>query len=176
MTYGRESLGPSRVRVDEVVDLACKLIRFPSVTNCAEERVGDVHRCGRFIADFLASSGLEVRLFTDAAYPAVLAGFPGALTAPVTLTGHFDVVLPEPDDSQFEPILEGDYLWGRGAADMKTVVASDMVWMVDVLRAGPPYPPFNLLLVGNEENGEGEAWGTPHVLEAMRCERGWSRN
>ena len=65
---------------------------------------------------------------------------------------------------QFEPRMEGDYLWGRGAADMKTVVATNLVWLKDALKAGPPYPPINLCLVGNEENGESEPTGTPHVL------------
>jgi succinyl-diaminopimelate desuccinylase len=83
------------------------------------------------------------------------------------LSGHFDVVAPEPDDSQFEPRVEGDYLWGRGAADMKTVVATYLVWMKDALKAGPPYPNANLLLIGNEENGEGEPTGTPHALASL---------
>jgi succinyl-diaminopimelate desuccinylase len=83
------------------------------------------------------------------------------------------VVRPEPDDGQFVPRIEGDRLWGRGSADMKTVVASDLAWMFQRLRQGPPYPPLNLLLVGNEENGETEACGTPHVLEALAQEHGW---
>jgi acetylornithine deacetylase/succinyl-diaminopimelate desuccinylase-like protein len=41
------------------------------------------------------------------------------------------------------------------------------------MAAGPPYPPFNLLLVGNEENGEGEPFGTPQVLAALHRESGW---
>ncbi len=90
------------------------------------------------------------------------------------LSGHFDVVRPEPDDCQFEPRIEGDYLWGRGAADMKTVVASDMVWMVELAAAGPPYPAINLLLVGNEENGEGDPFGTPHVLADLEQRQGWA--
>ena len=84
-----------------------------------------------------------------------------------------DVVRPEPDDSQFDPRIEGDYLWGRGAADMKTVVASYIVWMRRMAASGPPYPPFNLLLVGNEENGEADPFGTPHVLETLEKESGW---
>jgi succinyl-diaminopimelate desuccinylase len=83
------------------------------------------------------------------------------------LSGHFDVVEPEPDDSQFTPRIEGDYLWGRGAADMKTVVATYLVWMKDMMRSGKPLPNISMLLVGNEENGEAEAWGTPHVLKAL---------
>ena len=111
-----------------------------------------------------------MRYFHEDRYPALLVGFPGALNAPVMLSGHFDVVAPEPDDSQFKPHIEGDYLWGRGAADMKTVVATYMVWLKDTLRRGAPYPPVNLLLVGNEEPGEIEPMGTPHVLAALAQE------
>jgi succinyl-diaminopimelate desuccinylase len=116
---------------------------------------------------------LEVRYFYQDKYPALLIGFPDQMHAPVTLSGHFDVVPPEPDDSQFEPHIDGDYLWGRGAADMKTVVATYLVWMKKTLRAGPPYPPINLMLVGNEENGETEAMGTPHVLRLLEDEDGY---
>jgi len=57
---------------------------------------------------------------------------------------------------------------------MKTVVASAMVWMKQKVAAGPPYPPMNALLVGNEENGEGEAWGTPHILADLADRFGWA--
>jgi acetylornithine deacetylase/succinyl-diaminopimelate desuccinylase-like protein len=68
---------------------------------------------------------------------------------------------------------------------MKTVVATYLVWMKDMMKnrgvpsgtneesssnlAGRPYnyPNIALLLVGNEENGESEAWGTPHVLKEL---------
>jgi acetylornithine deacetylase/succinyl-diaminopimelate desuccinylase-like protein len=39
--------------------------------------------------------------------------------------------------------------------------------MKDALRSGKPFPQISLMLVGNEENGEAEAWGTPHVLKAL---------
>jgi len=50
---------------------------------------------------------------------------------------------------------------------MKTVVATYMAWMKDALKSGPPYPNVNLLLIGNEENGESEPSGTPHVLAQL---------
>jgi acetylornithine deacetylase/succinyl-diaminopimelate desuccinylase-like protein len=50
---------------------------------------------------------------------------------------------------------------------MKTVVATYLVWMKDTLKAGKPFPNISLLLVGNEENGEAEAWGTPFVLKDL---------
>jgi succinyl-diaminopimelate desuccinylase len=158
-------------KTSEVVALAQQLIRIPSVTASPVERLDEVRRAATFIFDYLRDHGLSVRYFDQEKYPALLAGFPGNVSAPVMLSGHFDVVEPEPDDHQFEPRLDGDYLWGRGAADMKTVVATNLVWMKDALRHGPPYPAVNLLLVGNEENGETEPTGTPHVLRRLAEEQ-----
>jgi acetylornithine deacetylase/succinyl-diaminopimelate desuccinylase-like protein len=54
---------------------------------------------------------------------------------------------------------------------MKTVVATYLVWLKDMFRHGPPYPPVNLLGVGTEENGEMEPMGTPHVLRLLAEEQ-----
>jgi len=164
-------------KTSEILDLAQQLIRIPSVTASPNERLDEVHRAGSLIDDYLRNAGLETRFF-DGKYPAVYTKFPhpqspsptgrgGRGEGEILLTGHFDVVEPEPDDSQFTPRIEGDYLHGRGAADMKTVVATYLVWMKDAMKAGAPYPNLALLLVGNEENGESEAWGTPHVLKEL---------
>jgi succinyl-diaminopimelate desuccinylase len=153
-------------KTSEILALAQALIRIPSVTACPNERLDEVRRVATFIFDYARSYGLGVRYYDQEKYPALLIGFPGKMQAPVMLSGHFDVVAPEPDEGQFEPRLEGDYLWGRGAADMKTVVATYLTWFKDMLRQ-PPYPPLNLLLVGNEENGESEPMGTPHVLRLL---------
>jgi len=170
-------------KTSEILDLAQQLIRIPSVTASPNERLDEVHRAGSLIDDYLRNAGLEVKFF-DGKYPAVYATFPISTqrvqsparqphqlpitNSPIFLTGHFDVVEPEPDDSQFTPRIEGDYLWGRGAADMKTVVATYLVWMKDICRGDSrSRPNIGLLLVGNEENGEAEAWGTPHVLKEL---------
>ncbi len=163
-------------KTSEILDLAQHLIRIPSVTACPNERLDEVHRAGTFIYDYLRGNGFEPRYF-DGKYPAVFATFPPLpsreragvrVEGTILLTGHFDVVEPEPDNSQFTPRIEGNYLWGRGSADMKTVVATYLVWMKDMRRDNPrAYPNIALLLVGNEENGEAEAWGTPHVLKAL---------
>jgi len=157
-------------KTSEILALAEQLIRIPSVTACPEERLDEVRRAATFIFDYARDRGLAVRYFDRDKYPAVLIGFPGQSNAPVMLSGHFDVVSPEPDDHQFEPRVDGDYLWGRGAADMKTVVATYLVWMKDSLRQSGDYPPVNLLLVGNEENGEMEPMGTPHALQLLAGE------
>lgn len=164
----------------EIIDLSMELIRVPSVTACPDERLNEVHTAGTIVYNYLKKAGLSVRYF-DGKYPAVLASFKpedkpkGKHIKPgrVLLTGHFDVVEPEPDDSQFIPAIDGDYLIGRGSADMKTVVATYLVWMKDMQQKGGPFPEVSLLLVGNEENGETEAWGTPQVLGALKEEFGY---
>jgi succinyl-diaminopimelate desuccinylase len=174
-------------KTSEIIDLAQHLIRIPTVTACPEERLNEVHRAATFVDDYLRGHGLETQYF-DGKYPAVFAAFPQSQTNPkggmglkpsskagkgipgeggILLSGHFDVVEPDPDEGQFIPRIDGNYLYGRGAADMKTVVATYMVWMKDALKAGKPFPKVDLLLVGNEENGEAEAWGTPHVLKEL---------
>ena len=162
-------------KTSEILDLAQQLIRIPSVTASPNERLDEVHRAGSLVDDYLRNAGLDVQ-FLDGKYPAVYARFPssGAVDhskdKDILLTGHFDVVEPEPDDSQFAPRIDGEYLWGRGAADMKTVVATYLVWMKDMRKAGRSFPNISVLLVGNEENGEAEAWGTPHVLKELNLE------
>ncbi len=165
-------IGSSYDKTQEIVELAQQLVRFPSVTACPEERLDEVKHAAGFIYDYLRYGGLQVRYLNKHKYPALLVEFPPSIPGEnqVMLSGHFDVVAPEPDDRQFEPRVEGDYLWGRGSADMKTVVATYMVWLKDALRAGPPYPPISLLLVGNEENGETEPVGTPHALRLLEEE------
>ena len=160
-------------KTSEILDLAQQLIRIPSVTASPNERLEEVHRAGSLVDDYLRNAGLNVKYF-DGKYPAVYAEFSKTKSegrkSPILLTGHFDVVEPEPDDSQFLPHIEGDYLLGRGAADMKTVVATYLVWMKDRIKAGKPFPNIALLLVGNEENGEAEAWGTPFVLKELNLQ------
>ena len=169
---GGAFISSSPDKTQEIVELAQQLVRFPSVTASPEERLDEVKHAAGFIYDYLRYGGLRVRYLNKHKYPALLAEFSPSSPSgnQVMLSGHFDVVAPDPDDRQFEPRVEGDYLWGRGSADMKTVVASYMVWMKDVLLAGPPYPPLSLLLVGNEENGETEPVGTPHALRMLEGE------
>lgn len=158
----------------EILALAQALVRVPSVTVGAEERLDEVRRAAILLYDTARLFGLETRFFDQARYPALLIAPPGQIAAPVMLSGHFDVVAPEPDDSQFEPRIEGDFLWGRGTGDMKTVVATYLIWLKDSTRAGANSPPVNLLLVGNEENGEMEAMGTPHTLKLLADESGYA--
>ncbi len=156
----------------EVLELAQALIRIPSVSTLPEPRYDEIARAGRLLQTYLARHGLVTHWLDEGRTPALFAFFPGQELPRVLWLGHFDVVNAEPDDRQFEPRLEGDYLWGRGAADMKTVVATMAVWLAHRRRQGPPYPSLGVLLVGNEEEGETYPVGTPHALAWLRQQGG----
>ena len=80
----------------------------------------------------------------------------------VGFIGHIDVVPPRQAD-QFVPVLRGGDLYARGAADMKTVVASWLVWMERQQRRSGPKPPVLLLISCCEENGS----DAPHHSESV---------
>src|SRR6185369_15592442 len=107
----------------EILDLSQQLIRIPSVTASPNERLDEVQRAGSLIYDYLRNAGLDVKYF-DGKYPAVYAKFSAPpkdhradvsgvsrqvrvleaqCAGEVLLTGHFDVVEPDPDDAQFTP-------------------------------------------------------------------------
>jgi hypothetical protein len=178
--FGRSAATLVRVsypdKVSEILDLAQQLIRIESVSSAPSGgvRLDEISRAATWICDYLRGAGLRVRAFEKGDYPAILAGFPEQETASLMLSGHFDVVEADSAASQFRPRIEGDYLWGRGACDMKTVLATFLVWMKDTKREGPPYPGINLLLVGNEEIGETEPQGTLHVLAELWRDRNYA--
>lgn len=133
MTTRADLIDTQRLR-ERLVDL----VRIPSVT-------GDEEAAIRRIADWLSEASAEVdywydgigKLVTDPDYPGheierawvpVVAGMiRGTRPGPtILLTGHIDVV-PPGDYSQwthepFAGVVEGDRLYGRGAADMKSGV------------------------------------------------------
>jgi acetylornithine deacetylase/succinyl-diaminopimelate desuccinylase-like protein len=103
------------------------------VTACPDERLDEVRQAATFIYDYLRNHGLEVAYYDQDKYQPS-SRVPGEIKAQVMLSGHFDVVEPEPDDSQFEPRQEG-LLVGAWSSGQKTVVATYLVWLKDALRS-----------------------------------------
>ncbi len=88
-----------------------------------------------FVKGWLESREIEVTEIQHDGLPVLLAdvGPPRDNGVPaVILHGHLDVVPGRPE--QFEPRLEGDRLFGRGAYDMKGGLASMMCVLKDVER------------------------------------------
>ncbi len=88
--------------------------------------------------------------------------------------GHTDVVPPGPLEAwtspPFEPSLRGEFLYGRGAADMKGSLAAMVLACERFVADHPRHPGSLALLLTSDEEGPAVD-GTARVIEALR-ERG----
>jgi acetylornithine deacetylase/succinyl-diaminopimelate desuccinylase-like protein len=151
IAYAREH----RARfVAELVDL----LRIPSVST-APERAADVARAARWLADHLAGLGFEARVEPTDGHPLVRAEWLGASGRPTVLCyGHFDVQPPDPlalwTRPPFEPAVEGDVLYARGASDDKGQLFIHLKAAEAILRTAGTLPVnVKVLLEGEEEIG-----------------------
>ncbi len=164
--------------VAEIVTLSAELCSIPGITvPTSEEGLADVIRTAALVRDWAERHGLAVVERTPTAeepFPFLIVTFKdNDLDSPdvreaIALIGHLDVVQAK-SDGQFDPFVEGDDLHARGATDMKTVVASFLVWMARRQRRPGSKPPILLTLSCTEENGSPRP---PHTLSTL----GWLRD
>ncbi|ROR32208.1 succinyl-diaminopimelate desuccinylase [Inmirania thermothiophila] len=147
-----------------VLDLACELIRRPSVT---PEDAG----CQALVAERLAAAGFAIEHHPHGPVANLWARL-GARRPLLVLAGHTDVVPPGPAAAwhtpPFEPTVRDGFLHGRGAADMKGAVAA-MVVAAERFAARHPRPAGSLaLLLTSDEEGPAVD-GTARVVETLRA-------
>jgi succinyl-diaminopimelate desuccinylase len=89
----------------------------------------------------------------------------------VCFAGHTDVVPTGPldawDSDPFEPTVRDGYLYGRGAADMKSSLAAFVVAIEQFVAARPDHPGSIALLITSDEEGP-SIDGTVRVVEHLR--------
>src|SRR4051794_13259465 len=141
---------------DEVVALATQLLGYDT-----SEPEGVLEAAG-FVKGWLEARGIEASHDEIRGLPVLRAevGPEGAPT--VVLHGHLDVVPGLP--GQFEPRIEGDRLYGRGAYDMKGALAAMLVTaaaMRDQDRVR-----VRLGIVGDEESEEEAERGSDHLVDS----------
>jgi succinyl-diaminopimelate desuccinylase len=122
--------------------LAARLIGYD--TSCDE----GLRSAAAFVKGWLETNDIEVDEREHNGLPVLLAEV-GPPDAPsVILHGHLDVVPARP--GQFEPRVEGDRLFGRGAYDMKGALAGMMFAMRDAVSQKSVR--LRLLCVPDEES------------------------
>ncbi|MEA2575888.1 MAG: hypothetical protein QOH93_3186 [Chloroflexia bacterium] len=100
---------------------------------------------------------------------------------PLLLMSHTDVVPVEPEFwTQHEPFsgdIDGGYVWGRGAVDMKQWVAWHLTIFLDLARRSAPLKrDVVLLCTADEEDGsyKGMRWIAEHMPDWLDGEYGLS--
>ncbi len=151
--------------VAEAVNLSARLCSLPGVTVPASpEGLAEVIRTARLVTQWAEQRGLKVcqrAPAKDVPFPFLVITFAehdldaSPPSQAVALIGHLDVVQAK-SAGQFEPFVEADDLYARGATDMKTVVATFLVWMARRQQRSGPKPPVLLTLSCTEENGSPE--------------------
>lgn len=137
------------------VELLQRLLRFDT-----SNPPGNEAECIAFARGLLQGEGVACETVAkDPARPNLLARVRGRGDAPpLLLYGHVDVVPAGEDGWTHPPFageLQGGWVWGRGALDMKGGVAM-MLWAVlRLARGAPPAGDVLLALLGDEEAGGG---------------------
>lgn len=147
----------------ETLTLAMALIAQPSVTP-------NDHGCQPLLISRLTAMGFQIETLrfgeTDNFY--AVYGQHGPL---ICFAGHTDVV-PAGDESNwtsppFVPTQRNGYLYGRGAADMKSSIAAFVTACERLLAVQPDLPIRLAFLITSDEEGDGFD-GTKRVVETLQ--------
>jgi succinyl-diaminopimelate desuccinylase len=151
------------VAPDRAGILACVQVRTLTERLVSYETDGPegIRACAGFVKGWLEARDVEVKDGTYNDVP-VLAATVGAETGPtVVLHGHLDVVPGFP--AQFQPRIDGDRLYGRGAYDMKGGLAAMMCAARDL--AEQKAVKVHFVCVADEEADTIDARGSDYLVE-----------
>jgi succinyl-diaminopimelate desuccinylase len=142
--------------------LAKQLIECPSVT---PEDGG----CQEILAHRLEKLGFKIRHLPFGSVKNLWAVH-GTESPLLVFAGHTDVVPPgdlnEWETPPFSATIKGDYLYGRGAADMKGSIAAMITAVEQFLKKYPNHPGSIGFLITSDEEGPADN-GTQKVMETL---------
>ncbi len=145
-----------------------EFIRHPSVSTDSNYREG-MRGAREFVSELLRSLGFNVEVVATELHPIIFAQRGGDPAWPhVVIYGHYDVQPADPlnlwQTPAFEPTLRGNRLYGRGAADNKGPLLTNIAAVAQALEDNPALPlRITFLIEGEEEMGSPSF---PRFLEA----------
>jgi acetylornithine deacetylase/succinyl-diaminopimelate desuccinylase-like protein len=157
----------------ETTDVLQRLVRFNTVNPPGNEREAQ-----EYLTGYLEGAGLEVELLgRTEARPNLVARLRGTGDGPtLCLLSHVDTVLATPSEWDHDPwsgdVVDGE-LWGRGALDMKSQTAAEVVAAATLARAGwRGKGDLLVVVVVDEETGgaEGAQWICSEHPDKVRCD------
>lgn len=138
----------------EALELFQALLRVDTTNPPGHERAA-----AEVLAESFRKDGIEPQLLEKTAGRTnVVARLKGdGSLPPLLLTGHLDVVAAEPSEWKHPPFaaeIHDGWLWGRGAVDMKNMVAMSAMVLKGLKRAGTPLKRDVIFAaVADEEDG-----------------------
>jgi acetylornithine deacetylase/succinyl-diaminopimelate desuccinylase-like protein len=159
---------------DETTSLLQQLIRFNTVNPPGNELEAQT-----FLAEYLGDAGFDCELVgVTRERPNLIARLPGMTEGrALAFLCHVDTVLAHPDEWSVDPWsgeLRDDFVWGRGALDMKGQVASEVAAAASLARSGwrPASGELILIATCDEEAGAalGARWLCENVPEKVCCD------
>jgi acetylornithine deacetylase/succinyl-diaminopimelate desuccinylase-like protein len=157
----------------EAIGVLQRLIRFDTVNPPGNERPAQ-----EYLAGLLRAAGLEVTLLgPDPERPNLVARLRGRAAGPVLgLLSHVDTVVADPAGWRHGP-WSGDLadgcVWGRGAIDMKSQTAAEVVAACELARSGWRPARGELLVISvsdEEEAGSGAEYLCREHPDLVRCD------
>jgi acetylornithine deacetylase/succinyl-diaminopimelate desuccinylase-like protein len=134
-------------------------LRIPSISALPEHRA-DCRAAAGWLVDALTAAGVDhAEVCETAGHPVVYADWLHAPGAPTVLVyGHYDVQPVDPLDlwtsPPFEPVIVGDRILARGAADDKGQIHAHLMAVAGLLRTRGGLPVnVKYLFEGEEESG-----------------------
>ncbi|KUK46011.1 MAG: Putative M20 family peptidase [Anaerolinea thermophila] len=134
------------------------LLRIPSVST-SEDHQDDIQKAADFLVEKLSGLGFDkVSKHSTPKHPIVYGEYIVDSEKPTVLIyGHYDVQPPDPLNDwhtpPFEPAERGEYLFARGASDMKGQIWATISALEAIIKAGQPGLNIKLLFEGEEEIG-----------------------
>ncbi len=135
-----------------------EFIAFPSVSTDSSQKAG-MRGAQEFVSGLLRSLGFKVEVVPTALHPVVLAERPGDPSWPhVLIYGHYDVQPADPvglwKTPPFTGTVVGNRIYGRGAADNKGPLLTNIAAVARLLENNPGLPlRITFLIEGEEEMG-----------------------
>jgi acetylornithine deacetylase/succinyl-diaminopimelate desuccinylase-like protein len=153
---------------DEVTDLLVELIRINTSNPTHPERPA-----AEWVAEKLDEVGIESQIIEAAPGRAsTIARIQGSdpTRAPLLIHGHLDVVPADPSEWSVDPFageVKDDYVWGRGAIDMKDMDAMTLALVREWQRTGRT-PPRDIVLAFVSDEEAGGAQGAHYLVDKHR--------
>jgi succinyl-diaminopimelate desuccinylase len=141
---------------EELVALAEQLIGYETVDP------ESISEAAGFVMGWLEARGIEAERDEVRGLPVIKAEVGPEGVPTVVLHGHLDVVPGL--EGQFDPRIEGDRLYGRGAYDMKGALAAMLV--VAAAMRDQDGVRVRLGIVGDEESEEEVERGSDHLVDS----------